>query len=70
AKILADERERDIRRQLREHAIRRDAEAALAGVMAPSAAAGPREAAAAGPRGAAADRLCPDCPCRVAAPAR
>ena len=62
ARILADEREREIRRQLRERAIRRDAEAAMAEASARLTAAESRQA---GP-----DRLCPDCPCRVAAPAR
>jgi hypothetical protein len=62
AKILADERERDIRRQLRELGMRREAEAAMAEASARLAAARSRQA---GP-----DRLCPDCPCRVAAPAR
>ena len=62
ARILADERERTIQRQLREHAIRREAEVAMAataaGATAPEA------------RPATADRLCPDCPCRVTIPAR
>lgn len=61
AKILAKERERDIRRQLREHAIRQEAEAATAEAAA--------LLAASESRAAGADRLCLDCPCRVAAPA-
>jgi hypothetical protein len=62
AKILADERERNIRRQLREHAIRREAETVAAD--------GPTRLAVAERRATTGDRLCPDCPCRVAAPAR
>lgn len=62
AKILADERERDIRRQLRDHALWREAAEMPAEASARLAT---TERAAASP-----DRLCPDCPCRVAAPAR
>lgn len=61
-RILADERERTIRRQLRERSTRREAEAAIAEASARSTA---REH-----RSEGSDRLCPDCPCRVAAPAR
>ncbi len=62
ARILADERERTIQRQLREHAIRREAEVAMAGTT--------TRASAPETRSATADRLCPDCPCRVTVPAR
>ena len=62
ARILADERERNIRRQLRERSTQREAEAAIAEASALSAASESRSEGS--------DRLCPDCPCRVAAPAR
>jgi hypothetical protein len=63
ARILADEREREIRRHLRERAVQREAEVALADASAGLIAAESRRASP--------DRLCPDCPCRVAtAPAR
>jgi hypothetical protein len=62
AKILADDREREIQRQLRERAIRREAEVAFAEAVTPRA--------TKMSQGAGADRRCPDCPSGVAAPAR
>jgi hypothetical protein len=62
ARILADERERDIRQQLRQRSAQRDAEVANA-EAGPVSATGER-------RPGREDRLCPDCPGRVAAPVR
>jgi hypothetical protein len=62
AKILASEREREIRRQLRERAIRQEAEAAIAHAEI--------RFTVAESRWASPDRLCPDCPCRMTAAAR
>lgn len=59
AQILAGERERAIQRDLRDLALRREAEAATS-----------REATPVRDRGATADLRCADCPCGVPAPAR